>query len=162
MTDSVDGHLSDLSANTIIQKQQMDVVIVLDLLHTENLQNRRKALEEVRQACSEIGATCNHILFEKLDFGEANVLDMFYNADVVIIDISLQVQQSALFYHLGVRESFKMKQNILIYNDVDPETTMRLKVKKNTNTSHTNIIIALHFSYLVQRIHFYHTNILRI
>lgn len=134
VTDSVDGHLSDLSVNTVQPqtKQLMDVVIVLDLCHTENLSHRKKALDEVKQACADIGANCFHIQFEKLDFGEANVLDMFYNADVVIIDISIQVQQSSLFYHLGVRESFKMKENILIYNDIEPETTMRLKVSNQS------------------------------
>lgn len=52
----------------------------------------------------------------------------FYNADVVIIDISFAAQQATLMYHLGVREHFNMRQNILIYNYTDHESTLKLKV----------------------------------
>ncbi|CAH1173520.1 unnamed protein product [Phaedon cochleariae] len=131
-TDSI-GSNSDLSVTTVqsgstMTKSQMDVVCVIDVCQSENLAQRKKALEEVRQACLLIGANLNHVQLDKLDFGETNVVSSFYNADVVIIDVSFPMQRRTAFYHLGVRESFKMKQNILIYNDMDSEVTLKLKL----------------------------------
>ncbi|CAH0714549.1 unnamed protein product, partial [Brenthis ino] len=110
------------------QRPRMDIACVLDVTQTLNLAHRKRALEEVRLASDLVNANLHHIQFEKLDFGETSVLDTFYNADVALVDLSLQVQQSSLLYHLGVRESFDMKENVLLYNDVDSDATLRLKI----------------------------------
>lgn len=138
-TDSIGSH-SDVSTltmqtnNTNIAKPRMEVVCVIDIYQNENLASRKRALDEVKLACAQIGAGLSHIQFEKLDFGETNVVSTFYNADVVIIDLSLSIQQTSLIYHLGVRESFNMKQNILLYNDINTEVTVKLKLSCSNYT----------------------------
>lgn len=73
-------------------------------------------------------AEFENVQFEKLDFGEIFVLDLFYNADVVIVDMSIFVQQSVLFYYIGVRQSMEMKFNIVFYYDVDFEQFLVFRV----------------------------------
>jgi len=129
MTDSVGSRGSDTCVVPADRagRLRMDAVCVIDLHRSEFLSYRKKAWDEVRQACAAANSNCHHVQFEKLDFGETSILETFYNADVVLVDLSIQVQQSALFYHLGVRESFGMKENILLYNDHDPGLTLLLK-----------------------------------
>ena len=62
-----------------------------------------------------LGITCQRILFEKLDFGETSVLEKFYSADVAVADITEVSYQAVLSYHLGLRENFDMKQNMVTY-----------------------------------------------
>ena len=78
-----------------------------------------KGLDALQSAAKELGITCQHIMFEKLDFGETAVLDQFYSADIVVADISEVSYQAVLSYHLGLRENFDMKQNIVTFIDQD-------------------------------------------
>ena len=92
-------------------------------------------LDDVRFACLQIpGAVVHHIQFEKLDYGESNALDKFYNSDVAIIEMSVKAQQTTLFYQLGLRENFGMKQNILLFYDTDKESTQQTKLTCANNS----------------------------
>lgn len=66
--------------------------------------------------------------FQKLDFGETSFLDIFYNAEVAVVDMSLPMHQAPLFYHIGIRQSMGMKHNIVTIFDSDAEMTLALRV----------------------------------
>ena len=51
--------------------------------------------------CGNLQLEWERVVFERLDFGDLKNLDLFYNADVALVDMSVQGQQSALFYHIG-------------------------------------------------------------
>ncbi|XP_052707812.1 mitogen-activated protein kinase kinase kinase 15-like isoform X3 [Crassostrea angulata] len=104
-------------------------------------ESRQLALCVIQKVCRSLEAELENVQFEKLDFGETSVLDLFYNADVVIVDMSIPVQQSALFYHIGVRQSMEMKFNIVLHYDVDPEQSLALRLSCGNNV--------LFFPYLV-------------
>ncbi|XP_066455933.1 mitogen-activated protein kinase kinase kinase 15 [Eleutherodactylus coqui] len=96
------------------------------------------ALHCLRRACDSEGAQLSSVNFGELDFGETAVLDTFYDADVAVVDMSDVGRQPSLFYHLGVRESFDMANNVIIYHDTDPDTSLSLKdmvAQKNTASS---------------------------
>ncbi|CAH1228779.1 MAP3K15 [Branchiostoma lanceolatum] len=80
------------------------------------------------------GIHVEKISFERLDFGETKELDLFYTAEVAVVDVTPQNQQAALFYHLGVRESFGCNDNIVLYYETgDPEVAQSLKCMQSWN-----------------------------
>ncbi|XP_064489363.1 mitogen-activated protein kinase kinase kinase 15-like isoform X7 [Ornithodoros turicata] len=114
-------------------RSKMDIVCVIDLVtgagsSLGRLSQRKAAYEEIQKAARCIGGALHELPFKKLDFGETKVLDLFYNADVAIVDVSMQDQRNPLFYHLGVRESFGMKQNMILYNDHMPGEAYAIKI----------------------------------
>ncbi|KAM6900416.1 mitogen-activated protein kinase kinase kinase 15 [Xenentodon cancila] len=95
------------------------------------------ALQCLQRACDSESALLTTVTFGRLDFGETAVLDSFYDADIAVVDMSDVFRQPSLFYHLGVRESFDMANNVILYHDTDPDTAQSLKdmvAQKNTAT----------------------------
>nr|XP_060609417.1 mitogen-activated protein kinase kinase kinase 5 isoform X1 [Anolis sagrei ordinatus] len=91
------------------------------------LQAESGALQSLREACETVGAELQALHFGKLDFGETAVLDRFYNADIAVVEMSDAFRQPSLFYHLGVRESFSMANNIILYCDTNSDSLQSLK-----------------------------------
>ncbi|XP_030612692.1 mitogen-activated protein kinase kinase kinase 15 isoform X2 [Archocentrus centrarchus] len=85
------------------------------------------ALQCLQKACDAESALLTTVTFGRLDFGETSVLDSFYDADIAVVDMSDVCRQPSLFYHLGVRESFDMANNVILYHDTDPDTAQSLK-----------------------------------
>lgn len=50
-------------------------------------------------------------------------------SDVAVVDMSDICKQPSLFYHLGVRESFDMANNVILYHGTDDDTAQSLKVR---------------------------------
>lgn len=55
----------------------------------------------------------------------------FLSTDIAVVEMSDAFRQPSLFYHLGVRESFSMANNIILYCDTNSESLQSLKVALN-------------------------------
>ncbi|KAK2844874.1 hypothetical protein Q5P01_011533 [Channa striata] len=73
------------------------------------------SLKCLKEACADAHAVFKTIPNERISLGSTDVLDSFYNADVAVVEMSDTFCQPSLFYHLGVRESFSMTNNIILY-----------------------------------------------
>lgn len=88
-----------------------------------------KAELDLVAVCKAVEAIHEQISFHRLDFGELSALDLFYSADIVVVDASQVKEQPTLFYHLGIRESFGMKDNLVVVYDDDESKTSSVQVE---------------------------------
>ncbi|KAM4806290.1 mitogen-activated protein kinase kinase kinase 6 isoform 1-T1 [Urocitellus parryii] len=78
----------------------------------------------LREACAQLPGPrpppqLRSLPFETLALGDTAAMDSFYNADVVVLEVSNSLAQPSLFYHLGVRESFSMTNNVLLCSQAE-------------------------------------------
>lgn len=108
-------------------RQKMNIVFVTDRVTPSVTLCHREAVSEcIKSLCLEIEANFVLVQYDNLSSGDPSALDSFYDADAAIVDITIEEQRNSLYYHLGVRESFSMKQNILIVSsilDLDTDST---------------------------------------
>ncbi|XP_041952171.1 mitogen-activated protein kinase kinase kinase 5 isoform X1 [Alosa sapidissima] len=117
------------------KSRQLTVAYVINTELTQNYTAESMALQCLKAACDIVGCKLEIVNFGKLDFGETSVLDQFYNADFAVVEMTDAFRQPSLFYHLGVRESFSMANNIILYCDSNSDSLQSLQdiiCQKNT------------------------------
>ncbi|KAL7887251.1 hypothetical protein AOLI_G00049720 [Acnodon oligacanthus] len=85
------------------------------------------SLRCLREACADSHALLHTLPYACLALGTTDTLDSFYNADVAVVEMSDTFRQPSLFYHLGVRESFSMTNNIILYCNKQENDLQTLK-----------------------------------
>uniref|UniRef100_A0A8C1KE32 mitogen-activated protein kinase kinase kinase n=1 Tax=Cyprinus carpio TaxID=7962 RepID=A0A8C1KE32_CYPCA len=109
------------------KNRAVQVAYVRNSETSQPLSPENMALQCLKDACDTVGFKLDIIPFGKLDFGETSVLDHFYNADIAVVEMTDAFRQPSLFYHLGVRESFSMANNIILYCDLNSDSLHSLQ-----------------------------------
>ncbi|XP_062889994.1 mitogen-activated protein kinase kinase kinase 5 isoform X1 [Mobula hypostoma] len=85
------------------------------------------SLRCLREACEDAHAVLETVSFGRLVMGETGSLDRFYTADVAVVEMTDPYCHSSFFYHLGVRESFSMTNNVILCCDSNLTTLRSLQ-----------------------------------
>ncbi|KAK2883448.1 hypothetical protein QQF64_016941 [Cirrhinus molitorella] len=109
------------------KNRAVQVAYVKNFETSQPLSPENMALQCLKDACDIVAFKLDVVPFGKLDFGETSVLDHFYNADIAVVEMTDAFRQPSLFYHLGVRESFSMVNNIILYCDLNSDSLHSLQ-----------------------------------
>ena len=108
-----------------------------------DISGKQSVRTEIESSCDAANTDLEEISFASLDQGETRALDVFYYADVVVVDVSVYAQQATLVYQLAVRESLGLCNNIVIFNvnNVDTDRTYNLMVSQKQ----TKLVVSFGF-----------------
>ncbi|XP_055987105.1 mitogen-activated protein kinase kinase kinase 15 [Sorex fumeus] len=81
----------------------------------------------LRKACLTHGVRLGSVPLEELELGDPGLLDAFYTADIAIADMSDVSRHPLLFYYLGIRESFNMTNNVILYYNTNVDIAVLLE-----------------------------------
>uniref|UniRef100_A0A3Q4GKK3 mitogen-activated protein kinase kinase kinase n=1 Tax=Neolamprologus brichardi TaxID=32507 RepID=A0A3Q4GKK3_NEOBR len=121
-----------LSTGKSCKSRPVTVAYVVNGEASQQNNHESMALQCLKDSCDSVGSKLETVNFGKLDFGETAVLDRFYNADIAVVEMTDAFRQPSLFYHLGVRESFSMANNIILYCDTNSDALQSLQVTNYT------------------------------
>lgn len=62
-------------------------------------------------------------------------------SDLAVVEMTDAFRQPSLFYHLGVRESFSMANNIILYCDTNSDSLQSLQVQPSGSTGPDILIL---------------------
>ncbi|CEF71157.1 Mitogen-activated protein kinase kinase kinase 5 [Strongyloides ratti] len=96
--------------------RKLQVVAVIDRKEPKFSKVIQIVCSEIQQVTELLHTNLEFIEFDRLDFRETSALDLFYNADIAVVDVTQPNQQPSLSYHIGVRESMGQTYNIIISN----------------------------------------------
>ncbi|KAK0419184.1 hypothetical protein QR680_013999 [Steinernema hermaphroditum] len=123
--------------------RKLQVVMVIDGKVQKYLKAREMACTDVQRVADSLNINLTRIDFDRLDFGETNTLDTFYNADVVIVDVTITHQQPSLCYHIGVRESMGQTYNMVITFWTEDSTELHIMEALRKTLAHLPLIVYL-------------------
>uniref|UniRef100_A0A915CBK4 mitogen-activated protein kinase kinase kinase n=1 Tax=Parascaris univalens TaxID=6257 RepID=A0A915CBK4_PARUN len=112
--------------------RKLQIVLIIDQKAAKNLRVREMACNDVQKVADSLNVNLIRLDFDRLDFGETNALDVFYNADIALVDVSITQQQPSLCYHIGVRESMGQSYNIILTHFTDETSELLVKALRKT------------------------------
>uniref|UniRef100_A0A183ER91 DUF4071 domain-containing protein n=1 Tax=Gongylonema pulchrum TaxID=637853 RepID=A0A183ER91_9BILA len=96
--------------------------LIMDLKAAKNMKAREMACSDVQKVADSLNVNLT-----------TNALDVFYNADVALVDVSITQQQPSLCYHIGVRESMGQTYNIILTHFTEETSELLVKALKPYN-----------------------------